>query len=320
MGSIIAGVLTDMGYLTLAIIFPALLLIIGLALIGINLPNHKREGKVDIDVKGIIFLAIALSGILLALNYGPKMGWFDIKIIIGFIIGIIALIIFIQIEKKATEPIIPLHLFKNKKYNVLLLIGFICYFYMNGVYAYAPLAVRDVLGQSTSTAGSLQLPRTIITLILPIFAGAWVGKSTKNIWKAMGIGTLFVALPLLAMSFTSQNTNVLLYFVAITITGIAESFRSVSITPAAQSTLERQDLGVGTSLVDFVNTLSGLVAAAVFGVAYDINTKANPADVNNIIAGINSIFLISAIVSFVGFMIAIFVVRKLMEVKECFLR
>jgi hypothetical protein len=316
MGSIIAGVLTDMGYLTLAIIFPALLLIIGLALIGINLPNHKREGKVDIDVKGIIFLAIALSGILLALNYGPKMGWFDIKIIIGFIIGIIALIIFIQIEKKATEPIIPLHLFKNKKYNVLLLIGFICYFYMNGVYAYAPLAVRDVLGQSTSTAGSLQLPRTIITLILPIFAGAWVGKSTKNIWKAMGIGTLFVALPLLAMSFTSQNTNVLLYFVAITITGIAESFRSVSITPAAQSTLERQDLGVGTSLVNFVNTLSGLVAAAVFGVAYDINTKANPADVNNIIAGINSIFLISAIVSFVGFMIAILVVRKLMEVKE----
>lgn len=316
MGSIISGVLTDMGYLTLAIIFPALLLIIGLALIGINLPNHKREGKVDIDVKGIIFLAIALSGILLALNYGPKMGWFDIKIIIGFIIGIIALIIFIQIEKKATEPIIPLHLFKNKKYNVLLLIGFICYFYMNGVYAYAPLAVRDVLGQSTSTAGSLQLPRTIITLILPIFAGAWVGKSTKNIWKAMGIGTLFVALPLLAMSFTSQNTNVLLYFVAITITGIAESFRSVSITPAAQSTLERQDLGVGTSLVNFVNTLSGLVAAAVFGVAYDINTKANPADVNNIIAGINSIFLISAIVSFLGFMIAIFVLRKLMEVKE----
>ena len=118
------------------------------------------------------------------------------------------------------------------------------------------------------------------------------------------------------MSFTSRNTNVLLYFVAISITGIAESFRSVSITPAAQSALERKDLGVGTSLVNFVNTLSGLIAAAVFGVAYDINTKANPNDVNNIISGINSIFLISAIVSFIGFTLAIFVVRKLIEVKE----
>ena len=187
---------------------------------------------------------------------------------------------------------------------------------MNGVYAYAPLAVRDVLGKSSSTAGSLQLPRTIITLLLPIFAGAWVGKSTKNIWKAIGIATLLVALPLLAMSFTGQNTNVLLYFVAISITGIAESFRSVSITPAAQSALERKDLGVGTSLVNFVNTLSGLIAAAVFGVAYDINTKANPNDVGNIISGINSIFLISAIVSFIGFILTIFVVRKLIEVKE----
>ena len=316
MGSIIAGFLADMGHLSLAIMFPAVPLILGLILIGVNLPNHRREGKVEIDVKGIIFLAIALSGILLGLNYGPKIGWFDTKIIIGFIVGIVALIIFIQIEKNATEPIIPLYLFKNSKYIVLLLVGFICYFYMNGVYAYAPLAVRDVLGKSSSTAGSLQLPRTIITLLLPIFAGAWVGKSIKNIWKAIGIATLLVALPLLAMSFTGQNTNVLLYFVAISITGIAESFRSVSITPAAQSALERKDLGVGTSLVNFVNTLSGLIAAAVFGVAYDINTKANPNDVGNIISGINSIFLISAIVSFIGFILAIFVVRKLIEVKE----
>ena len=316
MGSIIAGYLADMGHLRLAIMFPAVLLILGLILIGANLPNHRREGKVDIDVKGIIFLAIALSGILLGLNYGPKIGWFDIKIIVGFIVGIVALIIFIQIEKSATEPIIPLYLFKNSKYIVLLLVGFICYFYMNGVYAYAPLAVRDVLGKSSATAGSLQLPRTIITLLLPIFAGAWVGKSIKNIWKAIGIATLLVALPLLAMSFTGQNTNVLLYFVAISITGIAESFRSVSITPAAQSALERKDLGVGTSLVNFVNTLSGLIAAAVFGVAYDINTKANPNDVGNIISGINSIFLISAIISFIGFILAIFVVRKLIEVKE----
>ena len=46
------------------------------------------------------------------------------------------------------------------------------------------------------------------------------------------------------------------------------------------------------------------------------STKANPNDVGNIISGINSIFLISAIVSFIGFILAIFVVRKLIEVKE----
>ena len=71
-GSIIAGILTDMGFLNIAIMFPAIPLIIGVLLIGMNLPNKKQEGKVNVDVPGIVALTIALSGILLALNYGPR--------------------------------------------------------------------------------------------------------------------------------------------------------------------------------------------------------------------------------------------------------
>lgn len=314
-GSIIAGILTDLGYLNLAIMFPSIPLILGVILIGANLPNIKREGKVNIDVLGIITLTIALSGILLSLNYGPKIGWFNHKIILGFIIGIIGLFILISVEKKSTDPIIPLYLFRNKNYNILLLVGFICYFYINAINTFAPLAVRDVLGKSTSIAGSLQFPRTILIILLPIIAGTWVGKKQDNMWKAMVIATLFVAIPMLAISFTSNNTSVILYFVAITITGIAESFRSVSITPTAQSILPQKDLGVGTSLVNFVNSLSGLLAATVFGIAYDIKTKSDPTNVINIISGINSIFLISSVISFLGFIVVIFIVRKQIENK-----
>ena len=83
--------------------------------------------------------------------------------------------------------------------------------------------------------------------------------------------------------------------------------------PAAQATLEQKELGVGTSLVNFVNSLSGLIAAAVFGIAYDINTKADPQSVSNIAAGVNSVFLISALVSIVGLAIVLLVVRKQMN-------
>ena len=231
-GSIIAGILTDMGFLNIAIMFPAIPLIIGVLLIGMNLPNKKQEGKVNVDVPGIVALTIALSGILLALNYGPRIGWGDVKIIVGFIIGIIAVFIFVKVENKSQEPVIPMHLFKNKNYISLLVVGFICYFYMNAMNTFSPLA---------------------------------------------------------------------------------ESFRAVSITPAAQATLEQKELGVGTSLVNFVNSLSGLIAAAVFGIAYDINTKADPQNVSNIAAGVNSVFLISALVSIVGLAIVLLVVRKQMN-------
>ena len=315
-GSIIAGILTDRGLLNVAIMFPAIPLIIGIVLIAANLPNIKREGKVTIDVPGIIALAATLSGILLALNYGPKIGWTNPGVIAGFIIGIISLVALVRIEKKSAEPIIPMQLFLNKNYSVLLIVGFICYFYMTAMNTYAPLAIIKVLGGSAATTGSLQLPRTIITILLPTLAGVWVGKKATNAWKAMTVTGLIVAASFLVLAMaTSVGTSVLIFFVAIAATGVAESFRAVSITPAAQATLERKDLGVGTSLVNFVNSLSTLIAAAVYGLAYDLNTKGNPENVNNIAAGVKSVFVIAAIVSAIGVLIVILIVRKQMNDK-----
>lgn len=314
-GSIIAGILTDMGLLTVAILMPAIPLLLGILLIGKNMPNVKREGKVAIDVPGIIALVVALCGILLALNFGASMGWTNPMILAGFVIGIIALVALVKIEEKAAEPLIPLKLFSNKNYTILLIVGFICYFYQNAMNVYAPIGALQVMGASTSAAGALQMPRTIVTIFLPTMAGAWVGKKAGNSWKAMAIGTLFVAIPMAMMGFTTANTSILIYFVALTITGIAEGFRSVSITPAAQATLDPQDMGVGTSLVNFVNSLAGTIAAAVFGVAYNMNTAADPTNVANIQAGVNAVFWVAAIVSVVGFVLVLFVVRPQMAKK-----
>ena len=120
-GSIIAGILTDMGLLKVAILMPAVPLILGVVLIGLNMPNVKREGKVSIDIPGIIALVVALAGILLALNFGSSIGWGNPAIIAGFVIGIVALVVLVKIEGKSAEPLIPLKLFKNSQYTVLLI-------------------------------------------------------------------------------------------------------------------------------------------------------------------------------------------------------
>lgn len=312
-GSIIAGILTDMGMMTAAILMPAVPLLIGVLLIGLNLPNIKKEGKVTIDVAGIVALVVALCGILLALNFGASMGWTNPAILAGFVIGIIALVALVKVEDKAADPLIPLKLFKNKNYVVLLIVGFICYFYQNAMNVYAPIGAIQVMGAATGMAGALQMPRTIITMFLPTIAGAWVGKKASNKWKAMAIGTLFVAIPMIMMGFTTTSTSIIIYFVALSITGIAEGFRSVSITPAAQATLEPQDMGIGTSLVNFANSLAGTIAAAVFGVAYNVNTASDATNVANIQAGVNAVFWVAGIVSIVGFVIVMLVVRPTMK-------
>lgn len=315
-GSIIAGILTDMGLLSVAIIMPAIPLILGVVLIGFNMPNLKREGKVTIDIPGIITLVITLCGILLALNFGPSVGWINPAILAGFAIGIIAFIAFIKIEAKAKEPLIPLKLFKNKNYAVLLLVGFICYFYLSAMNVYAPIGALQVMGVSTSAVGALQMPRTLFTILLPTFVGVWVGKKSGNAWKAMVMGTALVAIPMAVMGFTNPGTSIVLYFVALAITGIAESFRAVSITPSAQALLEPKDMGVGTSLVNFVNALGGTVSAAVFAAAYNINTAADPTNITYIQNGVNVVFWVATIVTLIGLAIVLLIVRPQMSKKS----
>ena len=301
-GSIIAGALIDRGLKELAIMFPAIPLIIGIVLIGINLPNVKRDTKPQIDVPGVIGLTIVLSSFLLALNFAPRVGWTNPIILGGFVLSIVSGFVFVKIENKAAEPIIPMYLFKNKNFNILLVVGVLTYFYAIPLNSYATLAAQQVLGASSTITGTLQLPRTILTILVPAIVGVWVGKKSGNLWKAMAYALGITVVSFVALSFTTPNTSILIYFVAIALTGVAESYRAVSITPAAQTTLEPQDLGVGTSLVTFMNSLSGLLAGAVSGVIFDASSNVNSA--------VNSIFFITALVAFVGLLIVVFVVRK----------
>lgn len=301
-GSIIAGALIDLGLKEVAIMFPAIPLVIGIILIATNLPNIKRDTKPKIDVPGVIGLTVVLSSLLLSLNFAPRLGWTNPIILGGFALAIVSLVVFVKIENKAEEPIIPMYLFKNKSFNLLLLVGVITYFYATPLNSYATLAVQQVLGASSTVAGSLQLPRTILTIIFPAIIGVWVGKKSGNLWKAMACALAIMVISFLPLSFTTPSTSVLIYFATIALTGIGESFRAVSITPAAQSTLEPKDLGVGTALVTFMNSLSGLFAAAISGVIFDASANVNSA--------VNSIFAITAGISFVGLVLVILVVRK----------
>lgn len=314
-GSILAGILTDMGMLQAAIIMPAVPLIAGVLLIGLNLPNQKNEESVKLDVPGIITLVIALCGILLALNFGSSVGFTHPAIIAGFIIGIVALIMFVKIENKTDEPLIPMYLFKNKKYTVLLVIGFICYFYQNAMNVYAPIGALQVMKASTSLTGALQMPRTLLIIILPTIAGVWVGKKAANAWKAMVVATVFVVIPMAMMAFTTPSKSIMLYFIALTVTGIAESFRAVSITPTAQATLEPHDMGVGTSLVNFANSLAQTISAAVFAVAYNACTASDPTNTAFIKNGVNAVFIVAAVVTAAGFILAVAVIRPLINEK-----
>lgn len=314
-GSIIAGYLSDIGLLELAIVFPVIPLLTGVALIAFALPNQRRRGPVVVDISGIFLLSVTLTALLLGLNFGPRSGWNNPFVLLALLVGIVSLLLLLKVEKTAAEPLIPLQLFRNKAYVYLLILGFLCFFYNTAMNYYAPLAVQQVLGGSTALAGSLQMPRTVLTIALPAVCGIWVSKQPRNNWLAMALAAGTTALAFLALSFTDSSTSIFLYYGALALTGIGESLRSVSVTPSLQTVLDSKDLGVGTSLSSFTNSLSNLLASVSFGLLYDLQTASDPNNVSYIIRGINSVFSASAIVSALGVLLVLFILRPLLERK-----
>ena len=315
-GSILAGILSDMGMLTAAILFPAVPLILGIALIGLAYPNDKSGKQVAIDYKGIILMAVSMPAITLSLSGPTTLGWSLVFSGIVLAIGIAFAYVLLKHEATIESPIIPMKLFKEKNYVLFLLVGAICYFGRGAVDNYAPLGAQKVIQASAAMSGSLQLPKTLLTMILPAIAGVWMAKKKANMWKAMFIATLLFALPLLAMGFTVQaGWYIIVYFVVITISGIAESFRGISFTPAAQSVLKTEDMGIGTSMINFANSLSASVAAAIYSAIYGIST-ASGVTADTVQTGVNGVFLVAGLVTVVGVVLVLTKVRPMLEAGE----
>ena len=307
-GSIFAGFFMDKGYTSLAIIFPVIPLAVAVITVGINFPNKRRE-TVKVDVWGIIYLVVLLSAMTLTLNFGGRIGWTNPLILLGFLVMVVFGVVLVKAESRISDAIIPVYLFKNKRFVVLLLIGLSSVYYQTVMKAYVPLVVQQVMNQSATVAGALQVPRTLLTMALPTIVGVWVGKKASRSWVSIALATGLAGLAFLPLVFVNASTPVMIFFVGIGVTGIAESFRSVSITPVAQAELEKKDLGVGTSLITFMNTVGALICAAVSGVLLD-------AQGSNVQAGFSSVALVTVIVSFVGCILAFVFIRPLYRRKE----
>ncbi len=314
-GSILAGILTDMGMLNAAILFPAIPLVLGVVMIACFYPNDKSGKEVSVDFKGILLMALSLPCITLSLS-GTTLGWSLLVSGIVLAVGVVFAVVLLKHESSIEQPIIPIKLFKERNYLLFLLVGAICYFGRGAVDNYAPLGAQEVIKTSVALSGSLQLPKTVLTMILPAICGVWMAKKKDNMWKAMFIATALFAIPLLAMGFTVQaGWYIIVYFVVITISGIAESFRGISFTPAAQSVLKTEDIGIGTSMINFANSLSASIAAAVYSAIYGIST-ASGVTADTVQRGVNGVFLTAGIVTIVGVVLVITKIRPMLASQE----
>lgn len=229
----------------------------------LHLPVRKVQHK--IDYLGAIVLAASVTCLLLATSFGgTTYAWLSGQITGLFVAGFVLAGAFIVVEKHATEPIIPMRLFRSDIFRVSSLLSFFAGIAMFATIIYLPEYQQIVRGYSPTKSGLLLLPLVMGLFIASITSGQLITRIGK--YKAFPIiGTLLTAAGLWLFTHVSTTTGELKLSIWMVVVGAGiGSFMQV-MTLAVQNSVQRSEMGTATSTVTFLRSMGSAFGAAIFG-------------------------------------------------------
>jgi Major Facilitator Superfamily len=239
--------------------------VLGIALLAMFLPFVRTKASWrNIDFAGAGLLALGLTPILLALSSTTTYGWSSWQTLVPLIGGVLVLLVFIWVEIREEEPIVPINLFRNRAYAVSILIGFIMSFGMFGTIIFVPLIYQGVLGISATNSGALITP-LMFGLIGASIATGQLMVRMKHYQYLGTVGAAATALGMFLLSEISVKSTQLEVTTSLVFVGIGLGVTMPLYIQAVQSAVDRKFLGVVTSNIQFFRNVGGTIATAIFG-------------------------------------------------------
>lgn len=233
---------------------------------ALKMVHVKRDHT--IDWLGAALLVTATTSLILTATWGGKQYPWSSPIILTLAAGGFALAAaFVWWEKRAPEPILPMHLFSNRVFAstmiVMLLVGSL----LMSADSFLPLFMQTVIGASATRSGLLLMPLMAGLLITSITTGRLVANTGRyKIYPVVGLGFCCVAV----LAFTQLSTTTgRLYISAVQVImglGIGATMPTTSV--AVQNSVEPKDLGVATAAAQFCRSFGGALGLAGYGAVF----------------------------------------------------
>ena len=237
--------------------------VVAALIIGFALREPKHASRPSIDYAGATLLMVAISLLMLAMVEGGSGGLFNSQNILLFIASAILLAIFVVVEKRATDPIIPFDLFRNKTIAIAIPAGFLGGVAMFGAISFIPLFAQGSLGFSATAAGSLLTPLMLAWVSMSIIGGRLMLRVGYRIVTIIGYSALTLGFILLALF--DRDTKIAWLYMDLIIIGTGLGLSMLTLLIAVQQAVEKPKLGVATSLNQFSRAIGGAIGVAVMG-------------------------------------------------------
>ena len=230
-------------------------------------PDIKpATSKHRIDYLGVTTLILTVVPIMLALTWGGSQYLWDSLLIIGlFAFAVVMLVLFIFIESRVEEPIIPLGLFKNQIVAISIIVAFLSSFVMFATTTFIPLFFQGVLGVTATASGTLLIPMTLGSTAGSFLSGQLLSRAGGHyrLQALVGLGIMIIGVWFLSrMNLQTSNTQAVVNMV---ITGFGLGITMPIFAITVQNAVPYKMLGTATSSVPFFRSLGGSVGLAIFG-------------------------------------------------------
>jgi MFS family permease len=241
---------------------------IALIVVASQVPGRLRRVHHQIDYLGTILLSLAATALILLTSLGgTTYPWASAPIYTLGIAGALLIVAFVFAERRAAEPILPLHLFRARVFSVTSLVGLIVGFSMFGAIAFLPAFFQVVRGISPTISGLYLLPTMAGMLVVSITSGQVIARTGKYRYFPIA-GSAVMTLGLYLVSLMSPTTSTLQDALSMLVLGAGLGGVMQVLVIIVQNGVPHSELGVATSGATFFRSIGGSFGTAIFGAIF----------------------------------------------------
>ncbi|MGW6536873.1 MDR family MFS transporter [Streptomyces sp. NPDC055011] len=234
----------------------------------LHLPRKQRAAGTRIDFLGAALLTVGITAIVLVTTWGgTEYAWGSATVVGLAVGGAAALAAFLYVETRASDPIMPLHIFRSRNFTLMSLIGFITGFVMFGAVLYLPIFQQSVQGASATNSGLLLLPMLLSMMVVSLVVGRFTTSTGKYKVFPIAGGALMIA-GLFLLSTMDTGTTRLVSGVYMALLGAGMGFLMQITMLVAQNSVDMKDMGVASSSTTLFRTLGSSFGVAIMGALF----------------------------------------------------
>jgi EmrB/QacA subfamily drug resistance transporter len=226
-------------------------------------PESRDEAHTPLDPVGAVLSLVGLSALVYAIIQGGEHGWTSASVLASAVVAIVGIVTFVRWERRSAHPMLPLHLFENRRFSLGAAVITVAFFVMFGFFFLATQYLQFGRGYSPLLAGVALLPLPIVFVALSPASAALAARFGAA--RVIAAGLVVIAAGFALLTVVSTTTPYLVLALAFAVLGAGMGVTAAPGTGEIMSAVPLSKAGVGSAVNDTTRELGGALGIAILG-------------------------------------------------------